>query len=855
MITAQQDAAIGYHDYYNTANNNYVNALQNAAYTIPGTHPNGGLNVNRALIFFNLAVVPPGAIILQARLNLYGIGPPTYTMGHTGTANHTLVQRVTQGWNPNTVTWNNQPTTTTQNQVTLAPHTTPNQDYVNINVTQLVTDMVTLNNHGFMLRLVNEAFTNGLVFGSLDCGTPAKFPTLNITYTMPTAPPFHCLEVVPNGDVNLTWRHADTNQVNFGSYHLWYSYTATGPFIKFDSIFDINTLTTTHNGASAQNQRVYYRLTVRSADAGQSMTPFFNTASTIHLQVNNTGPPSGIANLQWNQVHTPPLPSSSGIYEVYREDAPGVWQLRGTTTTTNFTDTNFVCNDYVRYRIEIADTFQSSPANPIYCKSISRIDGDTFQHTIHPDPPTLQLVAVDTTTRTAHLTWAPPTTPKTAGYLVYRYHNGTYTLLDTIWGALSTTYHDGVNQPCDTPVTYAVATIDSCGLVSTWSLHHHTLLPQITQAPCGDEQTITWDAYINFPAGTGGYRVYEMVDGAPPGLLTTTTPGTLSYTNSNLLMGTAYCYLIQAFDSTQQFIANSCIVCYTTTLPEPVEVFYIKTATVENNSHIKVVLFTDPNMPVNEYHLYRSDDGLTFNQIATIPVAATAEIDYHDHSVDVHARPYFYRAEVVDVCGRIADTSNTVKTILLQVSNTHGSAINTITWNDYEGFSGAPTSYHLWRSIGGVTDPLPLTIAPPATGIWHDEVTELIDCEGGFSYVIEAIEGTGNLYGLNAKSLSNEASITMPPKIFVPSAFVPTSAIDANSRFMPFGHCVTNEGYTFEVFNRFGQMIFTTQEVNTGWDGTYLGQPVPEGVYAWRLTINYPDGALYKTAGTVTLIR
>jgi gliding motility-associated-like protein len=855
QITAQYDAAIGYHDHYNTANINYGTAIQNAAYVIPGTHPNGGLNVNRALIFFNLGVIPPGAIILQARLNLYSIGPPTYSIGHTGTNNSTLVQRVTQPWTQNTVTWNNQPNTTTANQVTLAPHTTPNQDYTNTVVTQLVIDMHSGNNYGIMLKLANEVLTNGLVFASLDCGTPAKFPSLQITYTMPTAPPYHCIEVLQNGDVTLTWRPADTNQVNFGSYHLWYSYTAAGPFTKFDSIFDLNTLTATHTGANAQNQTVYYRLTVRSADAGQSMTPFFNTARTIFLNVNNTGPPSGIANLQWNHVHTPQLPSSSAIYEVWRESPPGNWHLRATTPNTHFTDTNFVCNDLVRYRIEIADTFQTTPANPVYCRSISRIHGDTFQHTIPPAPPTLELVTVDTTTRTAHLTWTPSPSAKAAGYLIYLHDNGTYTLVDTVWGPFATTYHDTVSQPCDAQVTYAVATIDSCGLVSAYSLLHHTILPSVSQTACGDEQIITWDEYINFIAGTGGYRVYEMVAGGSPNLLTTTAAGVLSYTNSNLLMGTEYCYLIQAFDATQQFIANSCIVCHTTTLPEPVEVFYIKTATVEDNNHIKVVLFTDPNVPVNEYHLYRSTDGLAFTQIATIPMAATAEIDYHDHGTEVHVHPYFYRAEVVDVCGRVADTTNTVKTILLQVNNTHGSAINTITWNDYEGFSGAPTSYNLWRSISGVMDPLPLTIAPPATGLWHDDVKGLIDCEGGFAYVIEALEGIGNIYGLAATSLSNEQSITMTPKVFVPSGFTPNRGIEANRVFMPFGHCLRNEGYTFSVFNRFGQMIFTTNEINMGWDGTYLGKPVPEGVYAWRLNMYLSDGTPFITAGTVTLIR
>ena len=74
-LIASKDAAIGYHDGTNTANNNYGNAIQNAAYAIPSVAQSGGLNVNRALIDFNLSTIPVGATILSAKLNLYALGP------------------------------------------------------------------------------------------------------------------------------------------------------------------------------------------------------------------------------------------------------------------------------------------------------------------------------------------------------------------------------------------------------------------------------------------------------------------------------------------------------------------------------------------------------------------------------------------------------------------------------------------------------------------------------------------------------------------------------------------------------------------------------------------------------------
>ncbi|MFO7722484.1 MAG: DNRLRE domain-containing protein [Bacteroidales bacterium] len=307
LLTADYDAAIGYHDNYNTANTNYWNASQNAAYVLPGTHSLGGLNVNRALIHFDLSLIPPGAIITSARMNLYAIGPPLYSIGHTGSNNSSYLQRVIQPWNATTATWNNQPLATSNNQVILPQSTSPLQDYTNINVLPLVLDMLATNNYGFILRLVNEVLTNGLMFGSIDCGNPVKFPTLEITYFLNLpSPPIHCLNVDPNGSVTLTWKPADQTVLPFHSYHLWTSQSSSGPFIKFDSIGNYSTLSVTHLGADAHIQPVYYYLTVQYVGAGNPVSPPFDTVSTMFLHVNNIGGTTGVASLNWNPTRHPP---------------------------------------------------------------------------------------------------------------------------------------------------------------------------------------------------------------------------------------------------------------------------------------------------------------------------------------------------------------------------------------------------------------------------------------------------------------------------------------------------------------------------------------------------------------------
>ena len=183
-ITCLKDAAIGYHDGANTSSNNYGSAVQNAAYCIPGAF-GSGVNVNRALLDFDLSLIPTNVVIVSAKLNLYATGPIGTLSGHTGSNNACYLERVTQNWYENVVTWDNQPPSSSQNQVTLNQSSNSTQNYLNTDVTNLVKDM--LNNpatsFGFKLRLISESVSNGLLFKSKENGNINYVPNLVITYT------------------------------------------------------------------------------------------------------------------------------------------------------------------------------------------------------------------------------------------------------------------------------------------------------------------------------------------------------------------------------------------------------------------------------------------------------------------------------------------------------------------------------------------------------------------------------------------------------------------------------------------------------------------------------------------------
>lgn len=91
------------------------------------------------------------------------------------------------------------------------------------------------------------------------------------------------------------------------------------------------------------------------------------------------------------------------------------------------------------------------------------------------------------------------------------------------------------------------------------------------------------------------------------------------------------------------------------------------------------------------------------------------------------------------------------------------------------------------------------------------------------------------------------------PSIFVPSAFSPNG--DRNNdvfRFIAAG--MQNVEY-FNVYNRWGQLVYSTTSGANGWDGMVGGKAQAAGIYVWMVKAMDYTGAVYTQKGTVTLVR
>jgi gliding motility-associated-like protein len=88
--------------------------------------------------------------------------------------------------------------------------------------------------------------------------------------------------------------------------------------------------------------------------------------------------------------------------------------------------------------------------------------------------------------------------------------------------------------------------------------------------------------------------------------------------------------------------------------------------------------------------------------------------------------------------------------------------------------------------------------------------------------------------------------------LYIPNAFSPNGD-GKNDELKIYARFVKE--FNWSVFNRWGEKVFETNDINFGWDGRYKGVLQPPSVYVYYLTVTYLNNKTVHNQGSVTLIR
>lgn len=90
--------------------------------------------------------------------------------------------------------------------------------------------------------------------------------------------------------------------------------------------------------------------------------------------------------------------------------------------------------------------------------------------------------------------------------------------------------------------------------------------------------------------------------------------------------------------------------------------------------------------------------------------------------------------------------------------------------------------------------------------------------------------------------------------LFVPNTFTPNND-DKNESFRAYGEGITSAN--MKIFTRWGELIFESDDMNAGWDGTFNGNRCPQDVYTYLFDYTTVCGGteIYRRPGQVLLLR
>jgi gliding motility-associated-like protein len=90
---------------------------------------------------------------------------------------------------------------------------------------------------------------------------------------------------------------------------------------------------------------------------------------------------------------------------------------------------------------------------------------------------------------------------------------------------------------------------------------------------------------------------------------------------------------------------------------------------------------------------------------------------------------------------------------------------------------------------------------------------------------------------------------------YIPNSFTP----DGNEHNNVFNWVFTSgfnpASFTAKIYNRWGELIYQTNDVDFEWDGSYKGIDVMDGIYVWKLSYTTTSGIEDKLVGHIGIIR
>ena len=339
------------------------------------------------------------------------------------------------------------------------------------------------------------------------------------------------------------------------------------------------------------------------------------------------------------------------------------------------------------------------------------------------------------------------------------------------------------------------------------------------------QNVIDWETNsVNFLT----YTVYK--DGSA--IVNIITQEQNQYIDDQVVCGNSYQYQVYMTEGVG-FLSMSDtgqVTAISSVIPDPIE--NISATVIDQDIQLRWEL--PQNFLAVGYFISRSIDGVSYEILDTLSTT-----EYLDQGLFTQSTRYYYTITYYDACGNLSEQSITSSPILLV-----GEFDKTISWSDYEGWINEVGEYILEKfdRNGQLIESISLGLS---TTYQEDQSSN------PYQYIYYKISAVPFDIA-NGIVESNILEVIYRSKVAFPNAFTPdgdglNDIFNFESRYIMAVNMI--------IYNRWGELVYQTTDVDKGWDGRANGKPAPIGTYIHHTELTDDMGITFIKSGEILLIR
>ena len=473
-----------------------------------------------------------------------------------------------------------------------------------------------------------------------------------------------------------------------------------------------------------------------------------------------------------------------------------------------------------------------------------------FSDTISSLPPNLvEISFLDVTDTGIIINWIDQLNdPNDHQYLIYRDDDGSVNEIGTV--SLGNSFLDTDILPVEMAETYYVLAEDACGNVSIFDTPHSSMFLFTSFDACLNAFDVGWTLMENASLELDSLRLnIEHESGFSEFISADIDQDGLLY---NVVSGSGdYCLELYAYYPNGDIATSNQICTFAATIPQ-LESYQISNVTNTGNS-TRIDWIAEDEDAIKEFEVIGVDnDGQNVWNSGVVDFNTTVNPFIEDPvNWEESAGLVNYMVTFKNNCDFSFSTEAFSNIYLTMTVDVNGTAF--FEWQSQTPNYIVPSEYRLYKVEGQNAQTLIQNFNTSTNGYYQLSADELREQDLRFRVErIAELEDVSSGQITTISSFSNTVQYTPGIKLVLPNAIKPNGK---NTVFKPVLVSGNVQSYVLNIYDRYGQLLFESQDIEDGWKGKNELEFFPVGVYQYTISVIDVQGVEYEYAGVLTLVR